>query len=245
MAIPVLTRGVRLSRPVPAPTFLVRSPRQATATCRQAAARVPMPPRCPLSIPTPDGAWGRARELVGDECEYLVDVEPGALRRDPSAGSIYDLLSGGRCRRFDLKSRGDRWPADGFFADDLRLVGRRPLRPGESAQSVDRYGFTPARARVLRRLRVGVNRALLLSYPAPLTTVHSGHLAIVWNETEGGYVVSGHSSEPVSVEPRSEDCGPGPRGAPPPAGAVGAARGNEPVAAGLSVVDLADVERRG
>ena len=182
---------------------LVRAPRQVAATCRRAAAHVPMPARCPWAIPAPDGGWGRARDLIGDACGYLVDVEPGAARGQPGAGSLYHLLFGGRCRPFELKTRGGRWPAGGFIRDDLRLVGRRPLRPGESADQVDAYGFAPARPRVLARLRLGAAPALLLAYPQqPLTTVHSGHLALVWNESEAGYVVSGHATEPAGAGSR-------------------------------------------
>ena len=79
-------------------------------------------------------------------------------------------------------------------SDSDRCVPARSGRPD---------GFAPARPRVLARLRVGTNPALLLrerSYP--LTTVHSGHLAIVWNESNAGYTVSGHPSEPRTAQQR-------------------------------------------
>jgi hypothetical protein len=175
--------------------LLVKAPRQLTATCKQAAARLPISARCPIAIPVPDGAWGRARDLDSDDCKYLIDVEPGAPARNPRAGAIYHLLFGARCRRFDLSTRGRRWPVGGFFGDDLRLVGWRPTRSGAAA----------VRPRVLARLTVGTHPALLLRYPPqPLTTVHSGHLAIIWNEGKAAYVVSGHPVDPISSERRPQ-----------------------------------------
>ena len=61
------------------------------------------------------------------------------------------------------------------------------------------------RPRVIARLTVGTHPALLLRYPPqPLTTVHSGHLAVIWNERKGGYVVSGHPVDPISIERRRQ-----------------------------------------
>ncbi|HEX2414620.1 MAG TPA: hypothetical protein VHJ37_05325 [Thermoleophilaceae bacterium] len=169
--------------------LLVKAPRRLTATCERAAARLPVAARCPLAIPVPDGAWGRARDLDSDHCKYLIDVEPGAPGRDRRAGAIYHLLFGARCRRFDLSTRAGRWPAGRFFGDDLRLVGR--------------WSSRPVRPFVVRRLTVGTHPALLLRYPPqPLTTVHSGHLAIIWNEGSAGYAVSGHPVDPISGERR-------------------------------------------
>jgi hypothetical protein len=49
-------------------------------------------------------------------------------------------------------------------------------------------------------MRIDGSPALLLRYRAqPLTTVHSGHLAVVWNEARAAYVVSGHPSDPRSA----------------------------------------------
>lgn len=174
--------------------LLVTTPPGVLATCRSAATRARIAARCPPAIPVPDGGWGRARALDDRPCQYLVDVEPGGSRGPGPNGPIYHLLFGGRCKVFDLTADDRRWPAQGFIANDLRLVGRRPLRPGETGRS---EGFAAARPQVLARFRVGTRPALVLRYrPQPLTTVHSGHLAIVWNETEAGYAVSGHPSEP-------------------------------------------------
>lgn len=173
--------------------LLQRTPPAVLSTCRSAASAVRMPPRCPPAIPLADGTWGRARALDSNSCEYLVDLGPGTSR-DGSAGPIFHVLFGGRCRRFDLTTDHRRWPKDGFFANDLRLVGVAPLEPGQSALTEQ---AVPVRARVLGRTRIDDSPALLLSYPPhPLTTVHSGHLAIVWNEAQAGYAVSAHPSDP-------------------------------------------------
>jgi hypothetical protein len=174
--------------------LLMETPPAMLGACRSAAAPARMPPHCPPAIPLADGAWGRARALDSDSCEYLVDLGPGTSRDASTGGSIFHLLFGGRCRRFDLTTDDRRWPTDGFFANDLRLVGVAPLEPGQSARADQ---AAPARPRVLGRTRIDDSPALLLRYPAqPLTTVHSGHLAIVWNEAHAGYAVSAHSSDP-------------------------------------------------
>lgn len=181
---------------VPEPPWtevLERTPPAILGTCRSAASAAPMPPHCPPAIPPADGAWGPARALDSNACEYLIDLGPGTSR-DNSRGPIYHLLFGGRCRRFDLTADDRRWPKDGFFANDLRLVGVAPLEPGQSAATEQ---AAPARPRVLSPMRIDDSPALLLRYPAnPLTTVHSGHLAIVWNEAQAGYAVSAHPSDP-------------------------------------------------
>jgi hypothetical protein len=174
--------------------LLGRTPPAVLGACRSAAAPARIPPHCPRALPLADGAWGRARALDSNSCEYLVDVEPGTSRGASAGGPIFHLLFGGRCRRFNLRADDRRWPEDGFFADDLRLVGVAPLEPGQSARADQ---AAPARPRVLTRMRIDDSPALLLRYPAhPLTTVHSGHLAIVWNEAQAGYAVSAHPSDP-------------------------------------------------
>jgi hypothetical protein len=180
--------------------LLMETPSAVVRTCRSAAAAARMPPHCPPAIPLADGAWGRARALDSDSCEYLVDLEPGTSSDASTGGPIFHLLFGGRCRRFDLTTNDRRWPTHGFFANNLRLVGVAPLEPGQSARADQP---TPARPRVLGRTRIDDSPALLLSYPAhPLTTVHSGHLASVWNETQTGYAVSAHPRDPRT--PRKE-----------------------------------------
>ena len=177
--------------------LLMRTPRAVVGTCRSAASAARKPPHCPLAIPVPDGTWGHARALDSNPCEYLIDVGPGRRRGESARDSIYHLLFGSRCRRFDLAADHRRWPKDGFVANDLRLVGVAPLKPGQS--SVTNHA-APARARVVRRMRIDGSPAILLRYPAhPLTTVHSAHLAIVWNEAHAGYAVSGHPSDPQTT----------------------------------------------
>jgi hypothetical protein len=151
--------------------LLVDSPPGLLAVCRSATASARMPPRCPAAIPVPNGEWGRSRALDDRPCQYLIDVEPGPGSGPPDRKPIFHLLFGGRCRPFDLTADDGRWPVRGFITDGLRLVGLRPLRPGESGRP---DGFAPARPRVLARLRVGTSPALLLRQRSyPLTTVHS------------------------------------------------------------------------
>ena len=166
-----------------------------------------MPP-----APGSDPALGSlTRHLLVAQCRHAAASMPPAMGRvlhwcvtraydgfradrGGPRGAIYHLLFGGRCKPFDLSIDQGRWPARGFIGRDLRLVGLRPLRPGESGR---RDGFGPDRPRVIRRLRVGTRSGLLLRYRAqPLTTVHSGHFAVVWNQASAGYAVSGHPSEP-------------------------------------------------
>ncbi len=182
--------------------LLVRAGPSVRAACRTVTAQSEMPPRCPSALAAPDGTWGRARALDRARCEYLIDIEPGPAGGLPGQGAVFHLLFGGRCGSFDLRVRAGRWPARRSFpARDLRLVGSRPPAPGGTP--VGRY-FDPARPRVVRRIRVGPWPALVVRYPPlPLTTVHSGHLAIVWNEVAAGYVVSGHPLEdPVESDER-------------------------------------------
>ena len=168
---------------------LVRTPAAALSVCGSASSQFTRPARCPAVIPRSDGAWGPARVLDRTPCEYLVELQPRAFRGAPQ--EIWHLLVGGRCRRFDLRtSGGGRWPARGFLAADLRLVGVHPLTPGQSGRG------RPARPRVVKRLQIGDRPGLLLRYaPQPLTSVHTGHLAIVWNERSAAYVVSGHPAD--------------------------------------------------
>lgn len=181
-------------REPPRAELLMRTPRGVMGACRSATSMARMPPHCPSAIPLPDGAWGRARALDSDPCEYLVDVEPGTSRDESAAGPIFHLMFGGRCGRVDLATHGRRWPNNGFFANDLRLVGVAPLKPGQSSL---RERIYPARPHVLARMRIDGRPALLLTYPANSpTTVHQGHFAIVWNEAQAAYVVSGHPSDP-------------------------------------------------
>lgn len=170
--------------------LLVESPAAVVRVCRSSSAGANVPVLCPAAVPRGDGGWGRARALDRTSCEYLIDVEPGGGRGAPAR--FFHLLFGGRCNPFDLGVRNGKWPARGFIRNDLRLVGIRPLKPGQSGRGL------PARPRVLGRLRVAQRPALLLRHaPHPLTSVHTGHLAIVWNEASAGYVISGHLPEPV------------------------------------------------
>jgi hypothetical protein len=160
---------------------LSRTPKAVLSTCRSATAGASMAARCPAVIPLPDDGWGRGRALDSSPCEYLIDLQEGPGARGVPT-RIWHLLFGGRCEPFDLAVSDGRWPPRGFIERDLRLVG---VRPGNDRR--------PARAHVLKRFRIAGRRALLLRHPGqPLTTVHSGHLAIVWNDASAGYAVSAH-----------------------------------------------------
>jgi len=169
--------------------LLVETPPNVLRACVGATTPGVTPARCPAAIPRGEGHWSRARAIERGGCEYLIDVEPGPGSGPPRA-RLFHLLFGGRCGRFDLRAAGGRWPAGGHIRRDLRLVGVGVLETGRS-------GLGPSvRPRVIRRVRVAGRRGLLLAYARqPLTTVHTGHLAIVWNEAEAGYAVSGHPSD--------------------------------------------------
>jgi hypothetical protein len=108
------------------------------------------------------------------------------------AGAIFHVLFGGTCRRWDLRARGDRWPATltaGDDGEDLRLIGTTTLVPGESEAA-----RTRVRLRVLRHARVGSAAALVLRNPPyPVGGINGGHVSVVWNAGSAGYVVTGHA----------------------------------------------------
>jgi hypothetical protein len=162
---------------------------QFTAACAREAGRVNLAVLCPARLP--DSGYEPARGFGDPPCAYLVNLEPRNMTR--RSGSVFHLLIGGRCRPWDLRTRGGRWPAVPRSATgdgDLRLVGTEPLRPGESAlEEAERGGL-----RVLRAARVGGARALVLRNPPyPAGGIHGGHVSVVWNAGGAGYVVSGHA----------------------------------------------------
>ena len=138
---------------------------------------------CPPDLPP--GGFAPPRLFVAEPCQYMIDLEPAAER---AGRPVFHMLLGGRCGELDLSARADgTWPRRAALPNDLRLVGKLPLEPGGPTTP------RPARPTIIRRSAVRGHPALLVRYPAhPLTTVHSGHLALVWNEGEAGFVVSGH-----------------------------------------------------
>lgn len=162
---------------------------QFTAACAREAGRVSLAVLCPARLP--DSGYEPARGFGDPPCAYLVNLEPRNMTERP--GSVFHLLIGGRCRPWDLRTRGRSWPAEPRSATgdgDLRLVGSEPLRPGESAlEEAERVGL-----RVLRAARVGAAPALVLRNPPyPAGGIHGGHVSVVWNAGGAGYVVSGHA----------------------------------------------------
>jgi len=91
-----------------------------------------------------------------------------------------------------LTTRGGHWPPDPTLANDLGLIGAKPLRPGQPGTTSPI--LVPPR--VLRRVDIGGHRGLLLQEAAyPNGGVHGGHVAAIWNQGADGYVLSLHFTE--------------------------------------------------
>lgn len=151
--------------------------------CRALGELRTVPVLCPQQLP--QGRWTIAhRTLRPGPCEYLLDWNT----RPFGSGSAFHLLAGGRCRPFDLRTVGDRWPVSTSRLGALGLIGAKPLRPGQDPSSQERV-----RLRLLRRVRVASHSALLLRVASyPHGGVHAGHLATVWNQRGAGYVLTLH-----------------------------------------------------
>ncbi len=183
---------------------LVRTPPRAHSKCKSVAAVFPRPGRCPEVIPKTDGSWGLARALGAQRCQYLIEMHSAPAQGPPRG--IFHLLLGGRCGHLDLAiSKQKRWPAGGLhaqdfglIAQDFGLIGVRPLKLGQSGTGL------PALPRVLGREQIGNRPGLLLKHPPrPLTSIHTGHLAIIWNEPGAAYVVSGHPPDSATTLQRT------------------------------------------
>jgi len=72
-----------------------------------------------------------------------------AARRLMSGAADMSIISCGVqvCGPWPLTTRGGRWPADPTLANDLGLIGAKPLRPGQPGATPP----TPVPPRVLRR----------------------------------------------------------------------------------------------
>jgi hypothetical protein len=104
----------------------------------------------------------------------------------------FHALAGGRCGRWSLTTRAGHWPAATTLADDLGLIGSKPLRPGQPSTTPP-IAVAP---RVLRRVDIGGHRGLLLQEATfPDGGVHGGHIAAIWNQGTDGYVLSLHFTE--------------------------------------------------
>ncbi|HYN91785.1 MAG TPA: hypothetical protein VER75_07675 [Thermoleophilaceae bacterium] len=147
-----------------------------------------VPLLCPVWLPS--RGW-HGRLLTGTRCEYLVDFNAN------HAGGLgaFHALAGGRCGEFSLQTRRGGWPAKLRRTRDLRLVGTKPLKPGQKK-------FELVRLRVLRRVRIAGHRGLLLkAVPYPSGGVHGGHIAAVWSQDGAGYAVSLHFEPRPSAAP--------------------------------------------
>jgi hypothetical protein len=157
------------------------------SACRSLADSRTVPVLCPARLPAE--RWTVAtRTLRRGRCVYLLDLNARSFRE----GTTFHALAGGRCRPWPLKARRGRWPAARRLADDLGLIGAKPLRPGQPGTTVPE----PVRPRVLRRIHVGGQAGLLLQVaPYPDGGVHGGHVAAIWNRDGSGYALSLHFSE--------------------------------------------------
>ncbi|WP_205696243.1 hypothetical protein [Conexibacter sp. SYSU D00693] len=153
------------------------------AACREGAATVREPVRCPLVVPATGAGYRRPRMFDLDGCTYLLDLEARGVR---ARNAPFHVLLGGRCRPFDLRTRHGRWPV-ASVRDDLRVVGRAPQRPGGG-------GGQQVPLTVLGRPRVLGRPALLVrAAPYPAGGMHGGHVLLVHNVDGAGYVVSAHT----------------------------------------------------
>jgi hypothetical protein len=155
-------------------------PTSATRRCHELVSSSGLRVRCPG--PLPRARRWRARVLDNRRCEYLVDINAMPSGRL----AAYHVLAGGRCGAFSLAVTRGRWPARLSRYRDLRLIGLKGLRPGQTT-------FERVPLSLLRRARVDGRPGLLLkAAPFPTGGVHGGHIAVVWNQGDAGYAISIH-----------------------------------------------------
>lgn len=166
---------------------LVSLPAATVRRCVALAPRRDIPVLCPTRLPK--ARWYVAHQtLRGGRNQYLTDLEtkPGG------AGDPSHVLAGGRRGRFSLETTNAKWPVDTRLPRDLGLVGAKPLKPGQRHDEQRRV-----RLKLVGRSSLGKHPALLLKVTDyPDGGVHSGHLAIIWNEGNHGYTLSLHFAEP-------------------------------------------------
>lgn len=173
-----------------------------TQQCAREAGTVTVRVLCPTRLPT--GGFEAPRNYGDAPCTYLINLEPrGFLNR---TGTVFHLLFGGTCQPWNLRTRGDRWPAEltaPRSSKDLRLIGTTSLVPGQTEADRKRVAL-----RVLRHARVRSARALVLRNPPyPTGGIHGGHISVIWNADGAAYVVSGHAV----ASPQRPDGTPGSR----------------------------------
>ena len=162
-------------------------PADIATACRALAHSRTVPVLCPTRLPR--GRWTvNHATLRNGRCAYLLD-----LNTRPFGENIpFHALAGGRCGPWPLTTRAGRWPASATLANDLGLIGAKPLRPGQPSATTP----TPVPPRVLRRVEIAGHRGLLLQEATyPNGGVHGGHIAAIWNQGVDGYVLSLHFTE--------------------------------------------------
>jgi hypothetical protein len=181
------TTATGSAAPSPAPATLKPAPAAVATACSGLARSRVLPVRCPARLPS--GRWTvNHRTLRNGRCAYLLDMNTRPFGKNVP----FHALAGGRCGRWPLTTRAGHWPADPALADDLGLIGARPLRPGQPSTTTP----TAVPPRVLRRVVIGGHRGLLLQEATfPDGGVHGGHIAAIWNQGSDGYVLSLHFSE--------------------------------------------------
>lgn len=182
----------------PAAAATLRSaPEDVAATCRALARWRTLAVLCPTRLPR--GRWTVSHPTLRDgRCAYLLD-----LNARPFGRTIpFHALAGGRCGSWPLTTGGGRWPAGPPLADDLGLIGAKPLRPGQPGATTP----IPVRPRVLRRVVIAGHRGLVVQAAIyPEGGVHGGHIAAIWNQGTAGYVLSLHFTErPHAATPNWE-----------------------------------------
>lgn len=181
------TAATDRSGPSSAQAPLQPLPASVATACRALARSRTVRVLCPTRLPT--GRWVvYHRTLRNGSCAYLLD-----LNTRPFGQNVpFHSLAGGRCSPWPLTTARGHWPADPRLANDLGLVGAKPLQPGQARSTIP----TAVPPRVLRRIRVGTHLGLLLQGATyPNGGVHGGHVAVIWNQGDSGYVLSLHFTE--------------------------------------------------
>ena len=163
------------------------APAAVVTACRLLARSRTLAVLCPMRLPK--GRWAVShRTLRNGRCAYLLD-----LNTRPFGQNIpFPGLAGGRCGQWPLTIRSGHRPADPALANDLGLIGAKPLRPGQPGDTTP----TPVPPRVLRRIDIAGHHGLLLQEAGyPSGGVHGGHIAAIWNQGGDGYVLSLHFTE--------------------------------------------------
>jgi hypothetical protein len=167
--------------PPPSDTIRLHAlPRSAVAKCRSLQPSRTIAVRCPVELPG-RGWYVRYRSLVGATNRYLCDLRTHAAGR----GGIDHALAGGVRGELSLATAGGRWPARPRRHDPLLLVGTHVIEGTRREQPVPLDVVGPGEVR-------GAPALIVRAAGYPDGGVHGGHLAVIWNETGVGRVLSIH-----------------------------------------------------